>query len=47
MCKGCGLYVTKDELVNMRDRLRKDTDETRKKRAQQSEYLEWWLSSKK
>jgi len=41
------LYVTKDELVNMRDRLRKDLDENRKKKAQQSEYLEWWLSSKK
>ena len=41
------MYVTKDELVNMRDRLRKDLDENRKKKAQQSEYLEWWLSSKK
>jgi transcription initiation factor TFIIIB Brf1 subunit/transcription initiation factor TFIIB len=46
-CKGCGLYVTKDELVNIRDKLHNQMDETRKKRAQQSEYLEWWLSSKK
>ncbi len=47
VCKGCGLYVTKDELVNIRDRQRKDLDEVRKKKNQQSEYLEWWLSSKK
>ncbi|MDG6998642.1 MAG: hypothetical protein JRN15_05955 [Nitrososphaerota archaeon] len=47
VCKGCGLYVTKDELVNMRDKLRRETDDNRKKRAEQSEYLEWWLSSKK
>jgi ribosomal protein S27AE len=46
-CKGCGLYVTKDELVNIRDKLHNNMDESRKKRAQQSEYLEWWLSSKK
>ena len=41
------MYVTKDELVNIRDKLHNGTDEYRKKRAQQSEYLEWWLSSKK
>ena len=41
------MYVTKDELVNMRDKLRRETDESRKKRSEQSEYLEWWLSSKK
>ncbi len=41
------MYLTKDELVNMRDRLRKDLDENRKKKNQQNEYLEWWLSSKK
>ncbi|MDG6996532.1 MAG: hypothetical protein JRN52_11465 [Nitrososphaerota archaeon] len=47
VCKGCGLYVTRDELTNIRDKLRRETDESRKKRAEQSEYLEWWLSSKK
>jgi transcription initiation factor TFIIIB Brf1 subunit/transcription initiation factor TFIIB len=47
VCKGCGLYLTKDELVNMRDKQRAQVDESRKKRDQQSEYLEWWLSSKK
>ena len=46
-CKGCGLYVTKDELVNIKDRLRRETDEYRKRKQQQSEYLEWWLSAKK
>jgi tRNA(Ile2) C34 agmatinyltransferase TiaS len=46
-CKGCGLYVTKDELVNIKDKLRQGTDEYRKRKQQQSEYLEWWLSAKK
>jgi ribosomal protein S27AE len=46
-CKGCGLYVTKDELVNIKDKLRQGMDEYRKRKQQQSEYLEWWLSAKK
>jgi uncharacterized Zn finger protein (UPF0148 family) len=46
-CKGCGLYVTKDELDTIKDRLHREVDEQRKRRQQQSEYLEWWLSAKK
>jgi transcription initiation factor TFIIIB Brf1 subunit/transcription initiation factor TFIIB len=45
-CKGCGLYVTKDELMNIKDRQRAAPDEYRKRKQQQSEYLEWWLSAK-
>ncbi len=46
-CKSCGLYVTKDELMNIKDKLRNQVDEQRKRKQQQSEYLEWWLSAKK
>jgi transcription initiation factor TFIIIB Brf1 subunit/transcription initiation factor TFIIB len=47
VCRGCGLYVTKDELETIKDKLHREVDEQRKRRQQQSEYLEWWLSAKK
>jgi ribosomal protein S27AE len=47
VCKGCGLYVTKDELLTIKDKLRAGGDEYKKRKQQQSEYLEWWLSAKK
>jgi DNA-directed RNA polymerase subunit M/transcription elongation factor TFIIS len=47
-CKSCGLYLTRDQLTDLRSRLRTpEDDERRKKSRQQSDYLEWWLSSKK
>jgi hypothetical protein len=48
VCKSCGLAVTHQELMEMRDRLRSRVerkDEERKKL--RKEYLQWWLSSKK
>lgn len=48
VCKGCGLYVTRDELTDLREKAKVGTrDEQRSKKKQQGEYLEWWLSSKK
>ena len=47
-CKSCGLYITKDQLTDIRYKLRTPTeDERRKKQRQQADYLEWWLSGKK
>jgi len=46
-CKSCGLYATKDEINNIKDRERDKTDSYRKKRKSQDEYLDWWLSKKK
>jgi len=46
-CKGCGLYLTSQELMEMRDKLRPDVEskeEAQKKK--RSEYLKWWLSKK-
>ncbi len=48
VCKSCGLSVTQQELMELKQKLRpsmetkKDEQENRKK-----EYLKWWLSKKK
>jgi tRNA(Ile2) C34 agmatinyltransferase TiaS len=48
VCKSCGLSVTQQELMELREKLRPSTetaeDEKEKKR---KEYLKWWLSKKK
>ena len=47
ICKSCGIYVTKDQLREMRDNSRdRETDERRRKNRDQGEYLDWWLSKK-
>jgi len=47
MCKSCGLSITSQELMELKDKMRpdkhSDEDERRKKR---KEYLDWWLSKK-
>ncbi len=48
VCGGCGLYVTRDELSELRDKAKiAVNDELRKKKKERGEYLKWWLSSKK
>lgn len=48
VCKSCGLSVTQQELMELREKLRPKTetkqeqDESRRK-----EYLKWWLTKKK
>ncbi|MEM3382422.1 MAG: hypothetical protein QXL52_05100 [Nitrososphaerales archaeon] len=46
-CKNCGLYITKEQLMDLKDKIRKEGEERKKKRREVNEYLEWWLSSKK
>jgi DNA-directed RNA polymerase subunit M/transcription elongation factor TFIIS len=47
-CKNCGLYLTREQLSDIRYKMKTPTDdERRKKQRQQSDYLEWWLSGKK
>ncbi|MCP8304199.1 MAG: hypothetical protein H3Z50_01815 [archaeon] len=46
ICKNCGLYITKDQLLDLKERLREEGEERRKKRRRHEEYLEWWLSKK-
>jgi tRNA(Ile2) C34 agmatinyltransferase TiaS len=48
VCKSCGLSVTQQELVEIREKNRPDigTGETEQEKRRR-EYLKWWLSKKK
>jgi hypothetical protein len=48
VCKSCGLSVTQQELIELRQQLRpkfNSSDDERKKA--KKEYLKWWLGKKK
>jgi len=45
-CKSCGLFVTKDQLTDLRQGITIEEDERKKRKRQHGEYLEWWLSKK-
>ncbi|MCL4437081.1 MAG: hypothetical protein M1503_06635 [Thaumarchaeota archaeon] len=48
LCKSCGLYVTKDEIRDIKDKSKEREEDSRKKKSRQhDEYLSWWLGSKK
>jgi len=44
ICKRCGLYATREQLGDIRDRLNRK-DQTREDK--QYDYLDWWQKSKK
>jgi DNA-directed RNA polymerase subunit M/transcription elongation factor TFIIS len=47
-CKSCGLFLTREQLSELRFKLRNSTDDDmRKKQRQQADYLDWWLKDKK
>jgi len=47
-CKSCGLSLTHQELIELREQLRPSTEtEEEQKQKQRREYLKWWLSNKK
>ena len=47
ICKSCGLYATKEELADLKEKVIREEDVQKRKKRQQKEYLEWWLSGKK
>jgi hypothetical protein len=48
VCKSCGLSVTFQELMEIRDRLKSPTKPQVEERKQiKKEYLKWWLTKKK
>ena len=48
VCKSCGLSVTQQELMELRDKLRPSTATAEEeKENRRKEYLKWWLSKKK
>lgn len=47
-CKSCGLSVTNQELIELRNRLRpKAESDVEERKKTQKEYLKWWLGKKK
>jgi reverse gyrase len=48
VCKSCGLSVTQQELMELRDKLRPSQESVEEeKENRRKEYLKWWLSKKK
>jgi len=48
VCKSCGLSVTQQELMELREKLRPNVEsEEEERQKQKKEYLKWYLSKKK
>ena len=48
VCKGCGLSVTNQELMELREKLRRSIEPAEdEKEKRKKEYLKWWFSKKK
>ena len=48
VCKSCGLSVTQQELMELREKLRPNLEtEEEERQKQKKEYLKWYLSKKK
>jgi ribosomal protein S27AE len=48
VCKSCGLSLTPQELIELRDKLRPSFEtEEEQHQKERKEYLKWWLSKKK
>jgi len=47
VCKSCGLSVTRQELMELREKLRPPIEVEDEREKRRKEYLKWWLSKKK
>jgi len=48
VCKSCGLSVTQQELMELREKLRPSAEtEEEERQKKKKEYLKWYLSKKK
>ena len=48
VCKSCGISLTHQELIELRQQLRPGiASEEEQRQKQRKEYLKWWLSKKK
>ena len=48
VCKSCGLSVTQQELMELREKLRPSAEnEEEERQNKKKEYLKWYLSKKK
>ncbi len=48
VCKNCGLSLTLQELIELKENLRRrqETNEEDERKKLRKEYLQWWLSKK-
>jgi hypothetical protein len=47
-CRKCGLFLTREQLSDLRFKLKNSADDDmRKKQRHQADYLDWWLKDKK
>ena len=47
VCKSCGLSLSYQELMELKDRLRPDFEsEEDKRKKKRKEYLDWWFSKR-
>jgi tRNA(Ile2) C34 agmatinyltransferase TiaS len=48
VCKSCGISLTHQELIELREQLRPGmVSEEEQRQKQRKDYLKWWLSKKK
>jgi DNA-directed RNA polymerase subunit M/transcription elongation factor TFIIS len=48
VCKSCGLSVTHQEMIELRQQMRpKFESDSEERKKTQKEYLKWWLGKKK
>jgi len=47
VCKSCGLSVTQQELMELREKFRPSFENENEQERRRKEYLKWWLSKKK
>jgi len=46
MCKSCGLSLTSQELMEIRDKTQSKEDSSEERKKKRKEYLDWWFSRK-
>lgn len=48
ICRSCGLSLTSQEIMELRDKLRpNNVDENDRRKKRRKEYLDWWFSREK
>lgn len=45
-CTSCGLFATREQVSELRYKMKTQADDKRKKKREHGDYLEWWLSKK-
>ena len=47
VCKSCGLSLTTQELMEIKDKAKPASSDDEERRKRRKEYLDWWSGSKK